>query len=81
MVQYVYAAWGKVKTIVIDEAHAPIAELNPFRYRSYYSDIDTNLYYLQTRYYDPEVGRFISQDDVSYLDPEHINGLNLYAFC
>ena len=39
------------------------------------------MYYLQTRYYDPEVGRFISQDDVSYLDPEHINGLNLYAYC
>jgi len=36
---------------------------------------------LQSRYYDPEVGRFISIDDVSYLDPESINGLNLYAYC
>ncbi len=81
MVQYKYDAWGNVITEVIDEAHAGIAELNPFRYRSYYYDTETNLYYLNTRYYDPEVGRFISQDDVSYLDPEHINGLNLFAYC
>ena len=81
VVQYKYDAWGNVITEVIDEAHAAIAELNPFRYRSYYYDTETNLYYLNTRYYDPEVGRFISQDDVSYLDPEHINGLNLFAYC
>ena len=81
VVQYRYDAWGNCKTIVLDEAHATIAELNPFRYRSYYYDTETNLYYLNTRYYDPEVGRFISQDDVSYLDPEHINGLNLFAYC
>ena len=36
---------------------------------------------MQTRYYDPEVGRFISQDSVEYADPEAINGLNLYAYC
>ena len=58
-----------------------IGKINPFRYRGYYYDVETGLYYLKTRYYDPEVGRFISQDDVSYLDPEHINGLNLYAYC
>ncbi len=81
VVQYKYDAWGNVITEVIDEAHAGIAELNPFRYRSYYYDTETNLYYLNTRYYDPETGRFISQDDVSYLDPEHINGLNLFAYC
>ena len=81
VVQYKYDAWGGIRTEVNDETHALIAELNPFRYRSYYYDPETNLYYLNTRYYDPEVGRFISQDDVSYLDPEHINGLNLYAYC
>lgn len=81
VVQYRYDAWGNVKTEVIDEAHAGIAEMNPFRYRSYYYDTETHLYYLNTRYYDPEVGRFISQDDVSYLDPETINGLNLFAYC
>ena len=58
-----------------------LGEFNPFRYRGYYYDIETGLYYLQTRYYDPEVGRFISQDSIEYADPETINGLNLYAYC
>ena len=76
--EYAYDAWGNCKVIKDTDG---IAEANPFRYRSYYYDVETRLYYLQTRYYDPAVGRFISQDDVSYLDPEHINGLNLYAYC
>ena len=54
---------------------------NPFRYRSYYYDTETGLYFLQTRYYDPEIGRFITIDDISYLAPDTINGLNLYAYC
>ncbi len=58
-----------------------IATLNPFRYRSYYFDEETGLYYLQTRYYDPELGRFISADSIEYLDPETLGGLNLYAYC
>ena len=58
-----------------------LAEKNPFRYRSYYYDTETDMYYLKTRYYDPEIGRFITIDDVSYLEPDTINGLNLYAYC
>ena len=58
-----------------------IGGLNPFRYRGYYWDSELNLYYLNARYYDPLVGRFISQDDIEYLDPEALNGLNLYAYC
>ena len=77
---YIYDAWGKV--IECFNANSEnIATLNPFRYRSYYYDTETNLYYLESRYYDPETGRFISADDTSYLDPESINGLNLYAYC
>lgn len=60
-----------------------IAELNPFRYRGYYYDIETALYYLNSRYYDPEIGRFINADDIAILDQskEFINGLNLYSYC
>ena len=58
-----------------------IAHINPFRYRSYYYDADTSLYYLQSRYYDPETGRFLNADDVSYLDPEDLSAINLYAYC
>ena len=39
------------------------------------------MYFLQTRYYDPEIGRFLNRDSVAYADPQTINGLNLYAYC
>ena len=42
---------------------------------------ETRLYYLQSRYYDPATGRFISPDSIEYLDPAVIHGLNLYAYC
>ena len=67
----------------LDEINAFIAIKNPFRYRSYYYDFETNLYYLNSRYYDPETGRFINADDITTLDVTKItlNGLNLYAYC
>ena len=60
-----------------------IAYKNPFRYRSYYYDYETNLYYLNSRYYDPQLGRFINADDISTLDVTQVtlNGLNLYTYC
>ena len=81
VVKYRYDAWGKCQTTVTDDNASMIAELNPFRYRSYYYDTETGFYFLQTRYYDPEIGRFMTIDDISYLDPESVNGLNLYAYC
>ena len=75
---YTYDAWGCHE---VGGSNKSLGNLNPFRYRGYYYDTETGLYYLQTRYYDPEVGRFISQDDPDYADPETINGLNLYAYC
>ena len=58
-----------------------IGYINPIRYRAYYFDVETGLYYLETRYYDPQAGRFISSDNVDYLMPEQVMGLNLYAYC
>ncbi len=81
MVEYIYVAWGNHIVTPTEEAYCELSQLNPFRYRGYYFDTETGLYYLKTRYYDPEVGRFITIDDLSYLDPETINGLNLYAYC
>ena len=54
---------------------------NPFRYRGYYYDSSIGLYYLNSRYYDPETGRFLNEDLISYLEPETIGGINLYAYC
>ena len=60
-----------------------IANKNPFRYRSYYYDFETGLYYLNSRYYDPEIGRFINIDDISIINEskELLNGLNLFIYC
>ena len=85
VVKYKYDAWGNCKVLnangteIADDTHIGI--LNPFRYRSYYYDDETKLYFLKTRYYDPEISRFMTIDDLSYLDPDSINGLNLYAYC
>ena len=79
VVKYGYDAYGNCKidyTINSDLAHT-----NPIRYRSYYYDDETNLYYLNTRYYSSEFCRFISQDSIEYLDIETVNGLNLYCYC
>ncbi len=76
--KYTYDAWGNHEIIVnIDD----IASINPFRYRGYYYDSETSMFYCNARYYDPEIGRFISPDSIDYLEPESINGLNLYCYC
>lgn len=73
---YKYDAWGNWTV-----SGGDVGTYNSFRYRGYYYDTAIMLYYLKTRWYDPETGRFISPDSINYLDPESINGLNLYAYC
>ena len=60
-----------------------IALKNPFRYRSYYYDTETGLYYLNSRYYDAEIGRFVNIDDISIINESKniLNGLNLFIYC
>ena len=68
--EYVYDSWGK-----LINTPTGIGEINPLRYRGYYYDVETGLYYLNARYYDPETGRFISADS------NLAGGLNLFAYC
>ena len=83
--KYEYDDWGNVLTVtdannksITDKNH--IANLNPFRYRSYYYDSESGLYYLMSRYYDPVVHRFINADD--RIDTNNsILGSNLFAYC
>ena len=79
IVEYAYDAWGNCT--IVYSSNNTLANDNPIRYRGYYLDIENNFYYLNSRYYSPELRRFISPDDTSYLDPESVNGLNLYCYC
>ena len=83
--KYVYDAWGN--HTVYDGNDSPnttasfIGNINPFRYRGYYYDTESGLYWCKSRYYNPEWGRWLSLDSTEYLDFSSINGLNLYAYC
>ena len=81
VVSYTYDAWGKVTPTTHGDANADIAaNLNPFTYRGYYYDWDTGFYYLQSRYYDPAVGRFINAD--GYVSTgQGLIGNNMFAYC
>ncbi len=81
MAIYTYDAWGKC-TIVSDTSGCNIATVNPFRYGGYYFDIETELYYLQSRYYDPSIGRFINSDEpmFSMFVGDSIDG-NIFIYC
>ena len=66
VVEYVYDAWGKILSVTGTHADT-LGQHNPLRYRGYVYDNETGLYYLNSRYYDPEVGRFISPDTTEVL--------------
>ena len=72
---YTYDAWGKLLTSTGD-----MAEANPIRYRGYYYDTETGLYYLQSRYYDPEISRFINPDAFASTG-RGILGTNMFVYC
>jgi RHS repeat-associated protein len=77
IVGYTYDAWGNILSTTGSMA-STLGQLNPLRYRGYVYDQETNLYYLQSRYYNPEWGRFINAD--SLLINGKIIGLNLFAY-
>ena len=80
VVEYTYDSWGKLISITGSLA-STIGVKNPLRYRGYYYDTETSLYYLQSRYYDPEIGRFINMDAYFIAGNDYIQGTNMYAYC
>ena len=75
---YTYDAWGKCT--VTNASGYTIGTQNPFRYRGYYYDTETGLYYLNSRYYDPEVGRLLNAD-VAFGANQDVVSYNLFAYC
>lgn len=78
--RYSYDAWG-VCTVTKDISGCDIANINPYRYRSYYFDLESGLYYLQSRYYDAQVGRFVNGDMVEIaVFKQDVLGHNLFGY-
>lgn len=73
--RYQYDPYGNI----IDSAGSHV-DINPLRYRGYYYDSETNLYYLQSRYYDPNIGRFINADEYPSTG-QGLLGNNMFAYC
>ena len=78
VVSYKYDVWGKELHVGGAKA-STLGVLNPFRYRGYYYDTESGLYYLNSRYYDPETGRFINADEL--IDTREPQGYNLFQYC
>ena len=81
VVEYLYDAWGRL----LETSGTKAADLglhNPLRYRGYVYDTESGLYYLQSRYYNPELGRFINADSVDYLGAgNNLISYNLFVYC
>ena len=75
---YEYDEWGKILNI---GALSEVGNANPFRYRGYYYDNESGLYYLNSRYYNAEWGRFINADSAISGVGGDIRGYNLFAYC
>ena len=77
VVQYRYDPWGQVESVTGSLANT-LGQLNPMRYRGYYLDAETGYYYLQSRYYEPEMRRFINADDILLAK---LTDNNLFSYC
>ena len=78
VVIYQYTAYG-TSTVLQDTAG--LASINPFRFKGYYFDSESDMYYCHTRYYVPEWCRWLNADHPSFLQPDSLQGLNLYTYC
>ncbi len=78
-VNYEYDAWGNIINIT-DNSGTNLGEINPYRYRGYRYDEETGWYYLNSRYYNPEISRFINADGLIGKTGD-ILGHNLYSYC
>ena len=79
VVEYKYDAWGNILSVTGSMA-STLGAVNPFRYRGYYYDAESGWYYLQSRYYDPQVGRFLNADGIIGANGG-IMGYNMFAYC
>ena len=80
VVHYVYDAYGNIIKTDVTSGYAHIATINSYTYRGYRYDSEIGMYYLNSRYYNPEIGRFINSDGLLGLEGD-ILSTNMYAYC
>ena len=80
---YTYDAWGReLSWSTLNSGYAGLLYGNPLTYRGYIYDRETGFYYLQSRYYDPTIGRFLNEDDTAFLGASGtLLGWNLFGYC
>ena len=80
--EYFYDAWGNTTSSIL-KADEPIATINPIRWRGHYYDSETDLYFINGRYYDPELCSYIDSMDIETIleSSNTLGGLNLNAIC
>ena len=80
---YTYDAWGReLSWSTLNSGYAGLLYGNPLTYRGYIYDRETGFYYLQSRYYDPAIGRFFNADDTAFLGTSGtLLGWNLFGYC
>lgn len=83
LISYTYDAWGNSSASYYNSGASTTATYNPFRYRGYYLDSESGFYYLNSRYYDPAIGRFITADKLATVKATafSVTDKNLYAYC
>ncbi len=87
LARYAYDAWGNILSITdnggndVSANTKNIGNINPLRYRGYYYDSETGLYYLKSRFYDPTTGRFVNADSQLSASEDSVQGTNLYTYC
>ena len=79
LVEYEYDPYGRLRSMT-GVMSTTLGEANPLRYRGYVYDTESRLYYLQSRYYDPKVGRFINADSLVSTG-QGILGFNMFTYC
>ena len=78
VVKYAYTGYGNV---TVTQDTSGLATLNPFRWKGYYFDQESGMYYCHTRYYVPEWCRWLNADHPSFLQADSLQGLNLFTYC
>ena len=86
VVEYSYDTWGKPESAtdsdgITGELADTVGKINPYRYRGYRYDSETGMYYLQSRYYNPEIGRFINADTSITKYGGNLDMCNLFVYC